>query len=47
METVEERIASAPLPTRGTINRRTNLLMQAIRFVVINLKMIRVIFKSH
>jgi hypothetical protein len=47
MESIDERIAVAPLPTRETIKLRSNLLLQAIRFAVINLKMIRIIVKSH
>ncbi len=36
-----------PMPTRATRFWRTNFLYQAWRFVVINLKMFRVISKSH
>ena len=37
----------ATKPTDSTKALRTNLLWQLIRFVVINLKMIRIIRKSH
>lgn len=36
-----------PVPTRFTRMMRTNVLWQAIRFVVINLKMLRLMRKSH
>lgn len=37
----------ATRPTRLTLFLRTNLLWQLWRFVLINLKMIRIIAKSH
>lgn len=36
-----------PMPTRATRFWRTNVLYQAWRFLMINLKMFRVISKSH
>lgn len=42
-----ERIADAPLPTRATLRKRQNLLLQAWRFAHINLKMMRIIFSGH
>lgn len=36
-----------PMPTRATCFWRTNVLYQAWRFLMINLKMVRVISKSH
>lgn len=39
--------AFATKPTTFTKSLRTNLLWQLVRFAVINLKMIRVIRKSH
>lgn len=42
-----ERIAGAPLPTRGTLRLRQNLLVQFWRFVRINLKMMRIIHSGH
>jgi hypothetical protein len=47
MDAMEERIGQAALPTAGTIASRTNLLTQTVRFMAINWKMIRIIFKSH
>lgn len=35
-----------PMPTRWTRFMRTNVLWQAVRFVVINLKMLRLMRKS-
>lgn len=43
----DARIADAPLPTRRTLRRRQNLLVQCWRFIRINLKMIRVITRGH
>jgi hypothetical protein len=37
----------APMPTEQTVNRRTNLPLQAYRFAAITLKMTRMIFRSH
>ena len=37
----------APMPTRGTIFPRTFIPWQLVRFVVIHLKMIRLIWRSH
>ncbi len=42
-----ERIADAPLPTRATLRKRQNLLIQFWRFARINLKMMRIIFNGH
>ncbi|MCL2089784.1 MAG: hypothetical protein FWH11_00925 [Micrococcales bacterium] len=42
-----ERIATAPMPTTATLRRRQNVLVQAGRFVRINLRMLRVIFAEH
>ena len=42
-----EEIAAAPLPTPTTLRRRRNVFYQFIRFIAINLKMIRVIGASH
>lgn len=43
----EPKIDEAPLPTPRVLRRRKNLLVQAYRFAVINLRMIRVIIKGH
>lgn len=42
-----ESIASAPLPTRGTLWARQSLLIQPWRFVRYNLRMIRIILRGH
>ncbi len=42
-----ERIADAPLPTRATLRKRQNLVIQFWRFAHINLKMMRIIFNGH
>lgn len=47
MDTTAESIASAPLPTEKTLRMRRNLLYQAVRFVAINLKMIKIIARGH
>ena len=41
------QVAFATKPTDFTKFLRTNILWQMVRFVVINLKMMRVIRKSH
>lgn len=41
------RIEEAPLPDRRTLRRRKNVFVQAYRFAVINLRMMRVIVKGH
>lgn len=43
----DARIAAAPLPSRGTLRRRRNLLVQAYRFVRINLRILLVVAKGH
>ena len=40
-------IAAAPLPTQKTLNGRRNVPYQFLRFIAINLKMIRVIGAGH
>lgn len=47
MDTATESIASAPLPTEKTLRRRRNLAYQAVRFLAINVKMIRIIARGH
>jgi hypothetical protein len=47
MDDAESSIARAPLPTLRTLKARTNIFMQILRFVAINLKMIRIIVKEH
>lgn len=47
MSDVDERIAAAPMPTPKTLRRRTSLPLQLTRFVVINIKMVRMVLKGH
>ncbi|MEI6648457.1 MAG: hypothetical protein WCO08_02325 [Actinomycetes bacterium] len=47
MESADEVIARAPLPTAKTLHQRKSLPLQFIRFISINLKMIRMIRKGH
>lgn len=47
MDTSNESIASAPLPTEKTLRRRANLPYQVVRFAAINLKMIKIIARGH
>jgi len=37
----------AILPNKKQLRARTNLMTQAIRFIILNIKMIRMIFKGH
>lgn len=37
----------APMPTRGTLFWRRNIIWQAWRFVVLNLKIIRIVAMGH
>jgi hypothetical protein len=39
-----ERIADAPLPTPARLRMRQNILVQFGRFILINLKMLRIIY---
>lgn len=47
MEDLNESIARAPLPTERTLKQRKSLPIQAMRFIVINMKMIKMIRKGH
>ncbi len=42
-----EAVLASPLPTKRTLKHRKNVFYQFIRFIAINLKMIRVIGASH
>jgi hypothetical protein len=44
---IEISAYEAPMPTERTVNRRTNLPLQAYRFTAITLKMTRMILRSH
>lgn len=43
----DEQFAAVPLPTRRTRWMRTFVPWQLMRFAVINLKMLRIIWRSH
>ena len=47
MDSVDDRIAAAPLPTARTLTMRTSLPIQLWRFVLINLRMMRMVRKGH
>lgn len=47
MSDIDERIASAPLPTDKTLRRRSSLPVQAWRFARINVRMVRMIRRGH
>ncbi len=46
---VPDELASstAPMPTTHTVRMHTNLPFQVVRFAVVNLKMLRMVLKSH
>ncbi len=46
MDDTEANIASAPLPTAKTLQARKNLGIQLGRFLVINMKMLKIIRKE-
>ena len=43
----EQSVDHAPLPTPRTLQRRRSLAVQVWRFAVINLRMLRMIRRSH
>ncbi|WP_198955082.1 hypothetical protein [Kineosporia sp. R_H_3] len=47
MSDVDDRIATAPMPTAKTLRRRHSLPIQLWRFAVVNVRMIRMIGKGH
>ena len=47
MDESKRNIACAPLPTDRTLRARKNLVVQLGRFVVINLKMAKIIRMEH
>ncbi len=47
MNSADDVIAQAPLPTPATLKARKNPFFQFWRFVVINLRMIKMIRKGH
>jgi len=47
MESVDARIASAPLPTPATVRRRRSLPVQVWWFALINARTMRMVRKGH
>lgn len=47
MDTTNQDIAAAPLPTDKTLRARTNLVIQGWRFALINLRMLNIVRKGH
>lgn len=47
MDSVDDRIAAAPLPTERTLRRRTSMPVQLLRFAMINLRMLRMVRRDH
>jgi hypothetical protein len=43
----DERMAAAPLPTAGTLRRRSSIPLQLWRFTMINIKILRMVLKGH
>jgi len=48
-KTVPDELASstAPMPTKHTLRMRTNIPFQLLRFGIVNIKMLRMVIKSH
>ncbi len=44
---IQPEAYQAPMPTRGTVRKRTNLPLQAYRFGAVSVKMMRMILRSH
>jgi hypothetical protein len=40
-------IQMAPLPTKRTLRRRASLPVQLVRFVLLNIRMLRMVGKGH
>ena len=47
MDTTDDRIAVAPLPTPRTLRRRRSIPLQLCRFGMINLRMLPMVRKAH
>ena len=47
MENADDVIAKAPLPTAKTLKARKNLPIQLWRFIAINIRMVKMIFKGN
>ena len=47
MPNEDDSISDAPLPTAKTLKARQNLLIQFWRFIAINFRMVKMIFKGN
>lgn len=47
MANEDDGISGAPLPTEKTLRARQNLLIQFWRFIAINFRMVKMIFKGN
>lgn len=47
MANEDDAISGAPLPTEKTLRSRQNLFIQFWRFVAINFRMVKMIFKGN
>jgi hypothetical protein len=47
MECYDERIATAPLPTKQLLRRRKSIPIQLGRFVSMNVRILRMVFMAH
>jgi len=47
MNSADDRIAAAPLPTTRTLRRRYSIPRQLWRFGTINLRMLRMVRRAH
>lgn len=43
----DHAIASAPLPTKRTLRHRSSVPVQLLRFVALNIRMLRMVRKGH
>jgi len=44
---VDDEIAATPLPTRSELRRRSSLVRQFVRFVVLNVKILKLSRQHH
>lgn len=47
MDNVNEQIAQAPLPTDRTLRRRNSLVIQTVRFLALNGRIMRMVRHGH
>jgi hypothetical protein len=47
MECYDNRIDSAMLPTKKTLKQRSSIPVQLVRFMLINIRMVQMVFKAH